>query len=50
MFVLSVEGSMMFGSYHFPDREPEADRRIFVEMLKSVRVEETEQQEGGNRA
>lgn len=41
MFVLSVEGSMMFGSYHFPDRELEADRKIFVEMLKSIRVEET---------
>lgn len=39
MFVFSVEGSMMFGSYHFPDREPEADRKIFMEMLKSIRVE-----------
>lgn len=41
MFVFSVEGSMMFGSYHFPDRELEADRKIFVEMLKSIRAEET---------
>lgn len=50
MFVLSVDGKMMFGCYHFPDRELEADRRIFVEMLKSIRVEETERQGGGNRA
>lgn len=40
MFVLPVDDRMMFGCYHFPDREPEADRKIFLEMLKSIRVEE----------
>ena len=40
MFILSVEDNMMFGSYHFPAEEMATDRRILVEILKSIRLQE----------
>ncbi|MDE7198748.1 MAG: hypothetical protein K2O15_07675, partial [Lachnospiraceae bacterium] len=40
MFILPVNDNMMFGSYHFPAEEMERDRKFFLQMLRSIRVEE----------
>lgn len=39
MFVLPVKDNMMLGSYHFPEGTMEADRKVFIEMLKSIRIQ-----------
>ena len=39
MFVLPVKDNMMLGSYHFPEGTMEADRRMFIEMLKSISIQ-----------
>jgi len=40
MFILSMEDNMMLGSYHFPEEGMEENRKILIEMLKSIRLEE----------
>lgn len=39
MFILPVNDNMMLGSYHFPAEGMEEDRRVFVEILKSIRLD-----------
>lgn len=39
MFVLPVKDNMMLGSYHFPAGTMEADRKMFLEMLKGIRLD-----------
>lgn len=39
MFILPLDDSMMLGSYHFPEQGMEEDRKIFMQMLKSIRLE-----------
>ena len=39
MFVLPVKDHMMLGSYHFPAGTMEEDRKMFLEMLKSISIQ-----------
>ena len=39
MFILPLDDNMMFGSYHFPAEQMEENRKIFMQMLKSIRIE-----------
>lgn len=38
MFVVPVDGRMMFGSYHFPSQSVQEETSNFIEMLKSIRI------------
>lgn len=39
MFILPLDDNMMLGSYHFPAEQMEEDRKIFMQMLKSIQLE-----------
>lgn len=38
MFVIPVDGRMMFGSYHFPIEELEEERTFFLNIMKSIEI------------
>lgn len=43
MFIMSVLGQMMFGSYHFPAGQEKEEKENFFEILRSIRITETNQ-------
>ncbi len=43
MFLMSVSGKMMLGSYHFPAGQEQEEKEKFFKILRSIQVAETEQ-------
>lgn len=43
MFIMSVLGQMLFGSYHFPAGQEKEEKENFFEILRSIRITETNQ-------
>lgn len=41
MFIMSVLGQMMFGSYHFPAGQEKEEKENILEILRSIRITET---------
>lgn len=39
MFILPLDDNMMLGSYHFPAEQMEENRKIFMQMLRSIQLE-----------
>lgn len=43
MFLMSVSGKMLLGSYHFPAEKEQEEKENFFEILKSMQIVETGQ-------
>lgn len=47
LFVLSLEGKMMFGSYHFPAGDEAEERKTFQKIIRSAAVKKKKQEKAG---
>lgn len=50
MFLMSVSGKMMLGSYHFPAGQEQEEKENFFKILKSMQVVETGQDKWRNQS
>lgn len=39
MFIMPLDDNMMLGSYHFPEEQMEENRKMFMQMLRSIQLE-----------